>query len=60
VQRQERIRHDLGNLLGIALANVEAMIDGIAPPTTARLETIANSLRRAREALLALREDHEE
>jgi hypothetical protein len=59
VQRQERIRHDLGNLLGIALANVEAMIDGIAPPTTVRLEAVANSLRRAREALLELQEDRE-
>lgn len=40
-------RHELGNLLGIALANVEGMIDGIVAPTPPRLESVADALRRA-------------
>lgn len=40
-------RHELGNLLGIALANVEGMIDGLVAPTTSRLESVADALRRA-------------
>ena len=44
-------RHELMNLLSIALANVEALIDGIAPPTAARLEAIAEALRCAAELL---------
>lgn len=41
------VRHELGNLLAIALANVEAMIDGLAEPTPSRLESVADALRRA-------------
>jgi hypothetical protein len=40
-------RHDLGNLLSIALANVEAMVDGLVVPTPERLEAVADALRRA-------------
>jgi len=50
------IRHDLANLLGIALANVEGMVDGIVAPTPERLEAIATSLRRAGELLDQLRD----
>lgn len=40
-------RHEVNNLLSVALANVEGMIDGLVPPTTSRLEAIAEALRRA-------------
>ncbi len=49
------LRHDLGNLLGVALANVEGMIDGIVPTTPERLEVIAESLRRSAELVASLR-----
>jgi hypothetical protein len=42
-------RHDLGNHLTIALANIEAMLDGIAEVTPERLEAIAGALRKANE-----------
>ena len=41
------MRHELGNLLAVALANVEGMIDGLVDPTPARLEALADALRRA-------------
>ena len=40
-------RHELGNLLALALANLEGMIDGLVAPTPARLESLADALRRA-------------
>jgi hypothetical protein len=40
-------RHDLRNLINIALANVEGMIDGIVAPAPERLEAVADALRRA-------------
>lgn len=46
-QRREiakKARHDLGNLLSIAQASVEAMIDGVAPVTGARLERLRELL----------------
>jgi hypothetical protein len=43
----EDLKHELGNAIGIALANLEGMIDGIVDTTPARLETVAASLRRA-------------
>ena len=52
--QDQTIRHDLGNLLGVALANVEGMIDGIVPATPERLEAVAASLRRAGDLLKAL------
>ena len=51
MQPTEEARHELGNLLGIALANVEGMIDGLVPPTDARLEAVADALRRARKLM---------
>jgi hypothetical protein len=51
-------RHELGNLLAIALANVEGMIDGLAQPTSERLEAVADALRRAR-ALVQRPSEHE-
>lgn len=54
------LRHDLGNLLGVALANVEGMIDGIVPTTKERLEVIAESLRRSAALVASLRNDSED
>ena len=51
------LRHDLGNLLGVALANVEGMIDGVVPTTKERLEVIAESLRRSAALVASLRND---
>jgi hypothetical protein len=51
VQQPDDARHELGNLLAIALANVEAMIDGLVAPAPARLEGVADALRRARDLL---------
>jgi hypothetical protein len=47
MQGRDEIRHELGNLLAVALANVEGMIDGLVDPTPARLESVADALRRA-------------
>ena len=41
-------RHELGNLLAVALANVEGMIDGLVEPSPSKLEAVADALRRAR------------
>ena len=51
----ERLAHDLANAVSIALANVEGMADGIVQTTPARLEAIAESLRRARDLIEQLR-----
>jgi hypothetical protein len=51
VQRSDEGRHELGNLLAIALANVEGMIDGLVAPTPSRLEAVADALRRASKLL---------
>jgi hypothetical protein len=47
VRKADEARHELDNLLAIALANVEGMIDGIVAPTTSRLEAVAGALRKA-------------
>jgi len=47
MQGRDEIRHELGNLLAVALANVEGMIDGLVDPTPVRLESVADALRRA-------------
>lgn len=44
---QERRLHDLRNLLSIALANLEAIVDGVVAPAPARLDATATALRRA-------------
>ncbi len=49
---EPEVRHELGNLVAVALANVEAMIDGLVEPTPRRLEALADALRRARVLLL--------
>jgi len=51
VQRSDEGRHELGNLIAIALANVEGMIDGLVAPTPSRLEAVADALRRASKVL---------
>ncbi len=51
MREKAQLRHDLRNLLGIALANVEGMADGIVPATRDRLEVVAESLRKTRDML---------
>jgi hypothetical protein len=51
VRHPDEVRHELSNLLSIALANVEGMIDGLIPPTPSRLEAVAGALRRASKLL---------
>lgn len=51
VQQPDEPRHELSNLLSVALANVEGMIDGLVAPNTTRLESVAEALRRARDLL---------
>lgn len=46
-----RARHDIGNALAIARASVEAMIDGVVPPTEERLKRIREILIAVAEAL---------
>jgi signal transduction histidine kinase len=48
------IRHDVGNLLTIAQANVEGMLDGVVEPTLDRLEGIRDALATASERLQEL------
>ena len=51
-QREERetqrsadgIRHEMGNALAIAMANVEGMIDGVLAPETERLQDVRDAL----------------
>ena len=52
--QQSNARHELGNLLGIVLANLEGMADGIVPATNERIEALAQSVRRSRELLRQL------
>ncbi len=52
-----KTRHDLGNLLSIAEASVEAMLDGVVPITDARLSRISDLLREASASLRALSGD---
>jgi hypothetical protein len=51
VQHPDETRHELNNLISIALANVEGMIDGLMAPTTSRLEAVADALRSASKLL---------
>ncbi|MBV8345082.1 MAG: hypothetical protein JO190_08855 [Candidatus Eremiobacteraeota bacterium] len=51
--QQSDARHELGNQIGIALANIEGMIDGLVSPTASRLEAVADALREARRLLQA-------
>ena len=49
------LRHDIGNALSIAQANLEAIVDGILDPTPERLRTIRDSLSAAGDRLKDLR-----
>ncbi len=51
MRQSGEVRHEIGNLLGIALANVEGMLDGLVEATPPRLEAVADALRRARDLL---------
>ena len=53
---QKMGRHELGNALSIAQANLEAMIDGVLDITPQRLRGIRDSLRTAGALLVDLRE----
>lgn len=53
---QKTGRHELGNALSIAQANLEAMIDGVLEVTPQRLADIRQSLRTAGALLIDLRE----
>ena len=44
-------RHELGNLISIALANVEGMLDGLVEPSSSKLEALADVLRHVRDLL---------
>jgi signal transduction histidine kinase len=41
------VRHEIGNALSIAQANLEGMADGVVPFTPARVESVLNSLKAA-------------
>jgi hypothetical protein len=51
MRRSDQTSHELGNLLAIALANVEGMLDGLVDPTPSKLEALADALRSARDLL---------
>jgi signal transduction histidine kinase len=53
---QKMGRHELGNALSIAQANLEAMIDGVLEITPRRLQDIRDSMRTAGALLVDLRE----
>jgi hypothetical protein len=53
-EAEQRLRHDVGNMLTIAQANVEGMLDGVVEPTLERLESIRDALAGASERLQAL------
>jgi two-component system sensor histidine kinase BaeS len=53
---QKTGRHELGNALSIAQANLEAMIDGVLEVTPQRLRDIRESLRTAGALLVDLKE----
>jgi flagellar biosynthesis/type III secretory pathway protein FliH len=53
---QKTGRHELGNALSIAQANLEAMIDGVLDVTPQRLHDVRESLRSAGALLVDLRE----
>jgi hypothetical protein len=52
---QKTGRHELGNVLSIAQANLEAMVDGVLEITPARLRDIRDSLRTAGALLVDLK-----
>jgi hypothetical protein len=55
-QARRRQVHEIANQLAIAMANVEAMIDGTLGTTPERLENVCQALRDAQERLNKLRD----
>jgi len=47
MQTLTKARHELGNALSVAQANLEAMLDGVLESTPERLRSIVDSLREA-------------
>ncbi len=41
---EQSLRHEIGNMVTIAQANVEGMIDGVVEPTLERLEAVRDAL----------------
>lgn len=56
IEAVARLRHDVGNLLSIAQANVEAMLDGIVQATPERLDSVRESIVLAGDALNAFQD----
>ncbi len=57
---EQSLRHEIGNMVTIAQANVEGMIDGVVEPTLERLEAVRDALASASRLLkefAALQED---
>ena len=50
------LRHELGNALSIARANLEGVTDGVVPATPERLDAIARTLAASSELLEKLRD----
>lgn len=48
---QQKLIHDIGNMLSIAQANVEGMLDEVVPTTQERLEGVREALVSARAML---------
>ncbi|HET9392457.1 MAG TPA: hypothetical protein VFO29_02870 [Candidatus Rubrimentiphilum sp.] len=55
LQMLKKARHELGNTLSVAQANLEAMLDGVLETTPERLRSIADSLRAAGAVVLDLK-----
>ncbi len=44
-------RHEIGNILAIAQANIEAMVDGVLEPTSQRIRNVEDALSEASKRL---------
>jgi len=53
-RRDAELRHEIGNALSIAQANLEGMLDGIVEPSLERLEGIRDAIATASERLKEL------
>lgn len=53
-QRVQRLRHEVGNLLTIAQANLDGILDGVVEPTLERLESVRDAIEAASEHLKLL------
>lgn len=52
--RAKSLRHEIGNMLTIAQANLEGMLDGVVEPTLERLESVRDALAAASDHLKTL------